>query len=165
MYVTALQDGSDTGDGDDDGVALAMERIILEAYRLMQAGQPQQAEYLLIEGPAPSLSPTLKMRACADGPLAVRSGLCGWSRAQHAHTILHWLGAYGREHPCVASSCEAGGMSRAGVNSFSDELGDDAAALSQLWDQLALLQFIQVLCYTGCLGAPHHEGHLQRDSV
>ena len=30
-----------------------------------------------------------------------------------------------------------------GVNSFSEELGDDAAALSQLWDQLALLQFIQ----------------------
>ena len=50
-----LQDGVDGDVADDgDGVVLAMEHIILEAYRLMQAGQPQQAEYLLIEGPVPS---------------------------------------------------------------------------------------------------------------
>ena len=47
----ASQAGPGEDFADEGGVALAMEHVILEAYRLMQAGQPQQAEYLLIEGP------------------------------------------------------------------------------------------------------------------
>ena len=48
----AVEDGLGRDDADEDArVGLATERVILEAYRLMQAGQPQQAEYLLIEGP------------------------------------------------------------------------------------------------------------------
>ena len=56
LQVAALQDALGDDVADDGGVALAMERIILEAYRLMQAGHPQRAEYLLIEGATLSLT-------------------------------------------------------------------------------------------------------------
>ncbi len=108
--VPARQDEVENGVANDDGVALAMERIIMEAYRLMQAGQPQQAEYLLIEG---AILPTMPMpsplRAIADGALGVRTEISVDDPVQGSRTRRH-IGCLhtAQRKTCAETSCEPG---------------------------------------------------------